>query len=487
MVNDGNRKVGAISLRSKNMTLSVFDIFKVGIGPSSSHTVGPMWAGVRFLEELRSKGIIDHVTSVRVGLYGSLALTGVGHGTDKATILGLAGYQPDLIDPDTADKVFEAVKADEVLHFAGERDIPFDYDTQMVFHMGETLPEHPNGMRIFASDADGIVVYYKTYLSIGGGFILSSDEMSANKKGGGTKAGPGAKIVPYPFDSGDDILKFCTEYDISISEMMYANEMVLHQCGKEEVDARLDSIWGVMEACVNRGLKQQGVMPVSGIKRRAADIYQSLLVQPETMLSDPFAALDWVAVFAVSVNEENACGGRVVTAPTNGAAGVIPAVIAYYKRFLPGADQQGIREFLLTAGAIGMLYKKNASISGAEVGCQGEVGVACSMAAAGLAAVKGAIVPQIENAAEIGMEHHLGMTCDPINGLVQIPCIERNSMGAMKSITAARIAMRGDGSHVVSLDEVIETMYRTGMDMQAKYKETSTGGLAVFASGLAEC
>lgn len=482
------------------MTLSVFDIFKVGIGPSSSHTVGPMWAGHRFLQELRDKGIFGSVASVRVGLYGSLALTGVGHGTDKACILGLAGFRPDQIDPDEADEVFERVKEKGVLNFAGERDIPFDYDTQMVFHMGESLPEHPNGMRIFASDADGIVVFYKTYLSIGGGFIKTADEMrdearsnekkaEATGSGGRTPAntGPSKRILPYPFRYAKDLLAYYHKYNVSIQEIIYANEMVLHDCSKEEIDARLDAIWEVMEGCVNRGLNQTGEMPVSGIKRRAAEMHRALVMHPEAMLSDHFSIMDWVTLFAMAANEENACGGRVVTAPTNGAAGVIPAVISYYKRFVPGSDQQGIREFMLTAGAVGMLYKLNASISGAEVGCQGEVGVACSMAAAGLTRVMGGNMMQVENAAEIGMEHHLGMTCDPIGGLVQVPCIERNSMGAIKAITASRLALRGDGTHEVSLDAVIETMYRTGMDIQVKYKETSLGGLAIYATNLAEC
>ena len=483
------------------MTLSVFDIFKVGIGPSSSHTVGPMWAGHRFIQELRDKGIINSVASVRVGLYGSLALTGIGHGTDKACILGLAGLRPDTIDPDAADEIFERVKEQGILHFAGERDVPFDYDTQMVFHMGESLPEHPNGMRIFASDASGIVVFYKTYLSVGGGFIKTADEMrdesgSSAKKAEGTGTGgkdPAAAaaakgpVVPYPFRYAKDLLAYYHKYNISIQEVVYANEMVLHNCGKEAIDERLDAVWDVMESCVNRGVQQGGVMPVSGIKRRAAELHRALVAHPEAMLKDHFAILDWVALFAMAANEENACGGRVVTAPTNGAAGVIPAVISYYKRFVPGADQQGIREFMLTAGAIGMLYKLNASISGAEVGCQGEVGVACSMAAAGLTRVMGGTMMQVENAAEIGMEHHLGMTCDPIGGLVQVPCIERNSMGAIKAITASRLALRGDGTHTVSLDAVIETMYRTGMDIQAKYRETSLGGLAIYATNLAEC
>lgn len=436
-----------------------------------------MWAGHRFVNELRDKGIINSVSSVRVGLYGSLALTGIGHGTDKATILGLAGYQPDLIDPDEADRVFEEVKNSGKLLFGGEKEMAFNYDSQMVFHMGETLPEHPNAMRIYASDQNGIVVYYKTYFSIGGGFIVCADGLNPNHESQQDQ-GPS---VPYSFANAEELVQLCKDNELTIAELMYANELALHDCSREDIDTRLDNIWSVMDACVERGLTQRGTMPVSGMKRRAADIHEKLVAHPEAMLSDHFAIMDWVTLFAMSVNEENACGGRVVTAPTNGAAGVIPAVISYYKRFLKGANQQGIRDFLLTSAAIGTLYKMNASISGAEVGCQGEVGVACSMASAGLAAVKGGTIDQIENAAEIGMEHHLGMTCDPINGLVQVPCIERNSMGAIKSITASRIALRGDGEHEVSLDSVIETMYRTGMDIQAKYRETSQGGLALYA------
>ncbi|CAH0990565.1 L-serine dehydratase 2 [Sinobacterium norvegicum] len=460
------------------MTLSVFDVFKTGIGPSSSHTVGPMWAGLRFGEELQGIGLLDNTDSIKIHLYGSLALTGVGHGTDKATLLGLSGFRPDSIDPDLADSIFDTAKSSGRLNLAGQRKIGFDYQQQVVFHQSEALPEHPNAMRLFALDSSGIIVHQQTYFSIGGGFIVTADKFN----GDDSLDRHEQCAVPYPFGNAAELIAQCKQHKISIAELMYANELALHQCGKQEVDGRLDELWQTMHDCVERGMRQTGVMPVSGIKRRAADIYNKLLAHPEAMLRDHFAIMDWVTLFAMSVNEENACGGRVVTAPTNGAAGVIPAVISYYQRFNHESSPQGIRNFLLTAAAIGALYKMNASISGAEVGCQGEVGVACSMAAAGLAAVSGGNIDQIENAAEIGMEHHLGMTCDPINGLVQVPCIERNSMGAIKSITASRIAMRGNGEHEVPLDSVIETMYRTGMDIQAKYKETSQGGLAIYAN-----
>jgi L-serine dehydratase len=460
------------------MTLSVFDIFKTGIGPSSSHTVGPMWAGLSFTEELKELAIIANVSSVKINLYGSLALTGIGHGTDKATILGLSGFRPDNIDPDLADTIFDRAKNNSLLDLAGERQIAFDYLQQLVFHNTEALPEHPNAMRLFALDSNGIVLHNQTYFSIGGGFIVTADKFNADDSLDRHRQ----SIVPHPFGNAAELIARCKAQNITMAELMYANELALHQCDKNEIDRRIDEIWQIMHQCVERGMQQTGVMPISGIKRRAAGIYGKLLAHPEAMLRDHFAIMDWVTLFAMAVNEENACGGRVVTAPTNGAAGVIPAVISYYQRFNHDASPQGIRDFLLTAAAIGALYKMNASISGAEVGCQGEVGVACSMAAAGLTAVSGGNIDQIENAAEIGMEHHLGMTCDPINGLVQVPCIERNSMGAIKSITASRIAMRGNGEHEVSLDSVIETMYRTGIDIQAKYKETSQGGLAIYAN-----
>ncbi|AMO56734.1 serine dehydratase [Endozoicomonas montiporae] len=463
--------------------LSIFDIFKIGIGPSSSHTVGPMWAGHRFLNELKEKGILGSIASVRVGLYGSLALTGVGHGTDKASLLGLAGYQPDTIDPDEADKAFEAIKTSKKIKLAGEHEIAFDYDTQLIFHNGETLPEHPNAMRIFAADENGIVVYYKTYLSIGGGFIVCADEFNKPAASTNDEQTDDSKesSIPYPFRNAAELIKLCKANNLSIAELVIENEKARNNGDINIVNEKIDAIWDVMRNCIERGLRMEGKLPMSGIKRRSFDLHNTLTANPEVMLNDHFAIMDWVTLFAMSVNEENACGGRVVTAPTNGAAGVIPAVIAYYSRFISRNNQAGIREFLATAAAIGAIIKMNATISGAEAGCQAEVGSACSMAAGALVAVQGGTIDQVENAAEIGMEHHLGMTCDPIAGLVQIPCIERNGMAAIKAITAARLAMRGDGNHAVSLDSCVETMYRTGLDLQAKYRETSQGGLAIYA------
>ena len=463
--------------------LSIFDIFKIGIGPSSSHTVGPMWAGHRFLSELKDKGILNEISSVRVGLYGSLALTGVGHGTDKASLLGLAGYQPDSIDPDEADRIFESIKSDKKIKLAGEHEIDFDYDTQLMFHNDEALPEHPNAMRIYASDQHGIVVYYKTYLSIGGGFIVCADEFNKASSASSdecTDTNPAAS-VPYPFRNAAELIQLCKSNNLTIAELVIENEKARHHGDIDLVNQKIDAIWDVMKHCIDRGLRMEGRLPMSGIKRRAFDLHKTLTANPETMLSDHFAIMDWVTLFAMSVNEENACGGRVVTAPTNGAAGVIPAVIAYYSRFISRNNPNGIREFLATAAAFGAIIKMNATISGAEAGCQAEVGSACSMAAGALVAVQGGNIDQVENAAEIGMEHHLGMTCDPIAGLVQIPCIERNGMAAIKAITAARLAMRGDGNHAVSFDSCVETMYRTGLDIQAKYRETSQGGLAIYA------
>ncbi len=461
--------------------LSIFDIFKIGIGPSSSHTVGPMWAGKRFLNELESKGILNSIASVRVGLYGSLALTGIGHGTDKASLLGLAGYQPDSIDPDDADRIFEEIKSSKKLKLAGTHEIPFDYDSQLIFHNGESLPEHPNAMRIFASDENGIVVYYKTYFSIGGGFIVCADEYNS-PAANSESAKNSESSIPYPFNSAAQLLILCKEHNLTIAELTIENEKARHNGDINVVNEGIDAIWDVMSSCIDRGVRMEGTLPMSGLKRRSADLHKTLTSSPEIMLNDHFAIMDWVTLFAMAVNEENACGGRVVTAPTNGAAGVIPAIIAYYSRFLSRNNQQGIRDFIATAASIGALIKINATISGAEAGCQAEVGSACSMAAGALVAVQGGTVEQVENAAEIGMEHHLGMTCDPIAGLVQIPCIERNGMAAIKAITAARLAMRGNGQHAVSFDSCIETMYQTGLDLQSKYRETSQGGLAIFAA-----
>ena len=369
----------------------------------------------------------------------------------------------------------------------GKREIDFDYDSQLIFHNGETLPEHPNAMRIFAADENGIVVYYKTYLSVGGGFIVCADEFNKPKNTGGDsdEASDESVAVPYPYKNAADLVSMCKKNNLTVAQLVIENEKARHEGNLELVLQKIDGIWDVMRSCIERGLRMEGTLPMSGLKRRSADLHSTLTANPEAMLSDHFAIMDWVTLFAMSVNEENACGGRVVTAPTNGAAGVIPAVLAYYSRFISRSSsdksQQGIRDFIATAAAIGSIITMNATISGAEAGCQAEVGSACAMAAAGLVAVKGGSIDQVENAAEIGMEHHLGMTCDPIAGLVQIPCIERNGMAAIKAITAARLAMRGDGNHAVSLDSCVETMYRTGLDLQAKYRETSQGGLAIYA------
>ncbi len=455
------------------MSLSIFDLFKIGIGPSSSHTVGPMWAAHRFLLELESLKLLDATATVTVDLYGSLALTGRGHATDKAIVLGLSGATPDTIDPDEADALFAAAREGGTLSLYGRRPIPFRDGEHLVFNFDELLPRHSNGMRFAARDDSGATLLESVYYSVGGGFVLSEAEAEA---GGG--AG-GANIeVPYPFESAAELLEIGRNTGLPIARIVLENEKAWR--GEDEITEGLGRIWTAMESSIRRGCQMEGVLPGGlKVKRRANKLYREMAERPEASLKDHLAILDWVNLYALAVNEENAAGGRVVTAPTNGAAGVIPAVIAYYDRCVAGSNEAGIRTFLATAAAIGMLYKQNASISAAEVGCQGEVGVACSMAAAGLAAALGGSNEQVENAAEIGMEHNLGLTCDPIGGLVQIPCIERNTMGAVKAINAARLALKGDGTHFVSLDRVIETMRQTGADMQAKYKETSQGGLAV--------
>lgn len=456
------------------MHVSVFDLFKLGVGPSSSHTMGPMTAAARFLARLGPERAA--VARVETTLYASLALTGRGHATDRAVILGLAGFEPRTLDPDAADAALAQVRETGRLPLAGGRDIAFDEARDLVWAGRERLPQHPNALRFTAFDAAGGTLAQRTYFSIGGGFVRDEDEIGRN-------AAPDRALpTPYPFASGADLLDQAARAGLSIAELMAANELAVRT--PEEIDAGLDEIAAAMFACIERGMRTDGVLPGGlHVKRRAHDIWKSLVADADRRLADPLAALDWVNLWALAVNEENAAGGRVVTAPTNGAAGLLPAVLRYYDRFHNGAPA-GRRTFLLTAAAIGALYKTNASISGAEVGCQGEVGVACSMAAAGLAAALGASNAQIENAAEIAMEHNLGLTCDPIGGLVQIPCIERNAMGAVKAIDAARLAMLGDGQHSVSLDKVIATMKRTGEDMSAIYKETSLGGLAV---NLAEC
>lgn len=460
------------------MSISVFDVFKIGIGPSSSHTLGPMIAARQFIDQLYNQDLFDQVEGIKVSLYGSLALTGIGHATDKAVLLGLSGYDPAIINPDKADETFVQIKTSKTLKLALTKEIPFNYATQIIFLAEESLPQHPNGMRFYATDKHGIVILSKDYLSIGGGTIVEADKYSNSATHNGED---NQQNVPYPFKTGEDLIALCNKTKRPIYELMMENEKVLYNGNTRLINNKLDTIWKVMHQCIERGLQKTGELPVSGVKRRASEMYSSILQQTETLMTDHFAIMDWVTLYAMAVNEENACGGRIITAPTNGGAGVLPAVLMYYIRFLKGQQPQGVRNFLLTAGAICMLYKMNASISGAEVGCQGEVGVACSMSAAALTAVSGGSIEQIENAAEIGMEHHLGMTCDPVGGLVQIPCIERNGIAAIKAITASRLALRGSGDHHVSLDSVIETMYRTGKDMQSKYRETSLGGLAVFA------
>ena len=455
------------------MALSVFDLFKIGIGPSSSHTVGPMWAALRFVRRLEAENILGRVQRVRADLYGSLALTGRGHATDKAVLLGLSGERPDTIDPEAVEPLVEQVRSCQTLRLAGRFGIPFDAENDLLFHEETTLPRHPNGLRLTAFDETGHELAGETYYSVGGGFVVSEAEAEAGRAGENEPADP----VPHEFGSAAELLEIGRRTGLSIAGIVRRNETAWRTAA--ETDAGLDRIWAVMEQCIERGCRGEGVLPGGlHVPRRAGRLFRSLQARPAA--ADPLAALDWVSLFALAVNEENAAGGRVVTAPTNGAAGVIPAVLAYYVRFLAGGDRRGVRDFLLTAGAIGTLYKRNASLSAAEMGCQGEVGVACSMAAAGLAAVMGGSNEQIENAAEIGMEHNLGLTCDPIGGLVQVPCIERNTMGAAKAINAARLAvLHGDGTHRVPLDRVIETMRQTGLDMQDKYKETSKGGLAV--------
>jgi len=484
------------------MSLSVFDLFKIGIGPSSSHTVGPMRAAGLFLDRLAQGGWVERVARVETVLYGSLALTGKGHATDKAVILGLLGEEPDRVDPDGADALVERVRLDKCLLLGRargwDRPLPFHEEEDLRFEGRQSLPGHPNALRLTARDACGDLLDQAVFYSVGGGFVVADpDNLPIGRVNGsqghlrlfeGERSDSAAVPIPFDFSSARRLLEIGREHHLSIAQIMWANETARRPA--EEVRAGLDRIWETMTRCIERGCRQEGILPGGlGVRRRAAILRRQLeqrTAEAERLNQplDPLTVLDWVNLFALAVNEENAAGGRVVTAPTNGAAGVIPAVIAYYERFIPNANRAGIHDFLLTAAAIGALYKKNASLSAAEMGCQGEVGVACSMAAAGLAAVLGGDNNQIENAAEIGMEHHLGMTCDPIGGLVQIPCIERNTMGAAKAINAARLALSGDGVHYVPLDKVIATMKQTGLDMQAKYKETSLGGLAV---NLVEC
>ena len=462
------------------MAVSVFDLFKIGIGPSSSHTVGPMRAARLFVLRLKHEGLLEKTERVASQLYGSLGATGKGHGSDKAVLLGLAGYEPDTVDVEQIDSYLSAIRAGN-LSLLGEKPISFNEAKDLTFFRRQSLPLHANGMKFAAYDAAGELLSEKTFYSVGGGFVVSEEVLADGSKQ--KVIAPDATVLPYPFKSGDDLLAITERYKISIAEVMRRNEG--HWRPEAETRAGLLRIWQVMQDCVSRGVKTEGILPGGfKVKRRAPDLFRALTKNPEAALRDPLQVMDWVNLYALAVNEENAAGGRVVTAPTNGAAGIVPAVLHYYTRFFHGANEDGVVDFLLTAAAIGILYKENASISGAEVGCQGEVGVACSMAAAALCQVMGGTPAQVENAAEIGMEHHLGLTCDPVGGLVQIPCIERNAIASVKAINAARMALHGDGTHFVSLDKVIKTMRDTGADMMTKYKETARGGLAV---NIVEC
>ncbi|MCY7299954.1 MAG: L-serine ammonia-lyase [Ilumatobacteraceae bacterium] len=455
------------------MTISVFELFRIGIGPSSSHTVGPMRAARRFLERVAAEHGLASVGGVRTHLYGSLAATGVGHGTVAAVLLGLSGAQPQSVDPDDIPGLLAEISGQRTLCLLDEVAVPFDVDSDVVMHVDETLPGHPNGMMFEAFDLGGMLLIDHRYYSIGGGFVVDDDEVNA-------PIAASQSAVPFPYGSADELLEMCAANGASISDITMANEHV--QRTTAVVREQLLEIWQAMRDCVDRGCRNEGELPGGlHVQRRAAALHRTLMTDDGNI--DPLATLDWVNLFALAVNEENAAGGRVVTAPTNGAAGIVPAVLHYYTKFVPGADDDGVVEFLLTAGAIGALFKMNASISGAEVGCQGEVGSACAMAAAGLAHVMGGTPEQVENAAEIALEHNLGLTCDPIGGLVQVPCIERNAMASMKAINAARLALHGDGNHLVSLDQAIATMRDTGRDMHEKYKETARGGLAVTFLG----
>jgi L-serine dehydratase len=447
---------------------SIFDLFKIGIGPSSSHTTGPMRAARRFVQELATDGLLSEIDAVTIDLYGSLALTGKGHGTDRALLLGLMGEVPDEVDPTTIEAKFNEICDRKFIRLLGKHPIAFDHQHDLVFRRNEVLPGHSNGMRFAAYNWGKQTLASRIFYSIGGGFIRAEGEQVS-------QANASNHDVPYPFKNAADLLRFGKEHHKAVWELVFENENALRS--ERETHAGISRIWQAMKDCTHRGLKTEGILGGGlNVRRRAPELYQALCERDTT---DPLVVVDWINLFAIAVNEENAAGGRVVTAPTNGAAGVVPAVAQYYQAFVDAGDDQGIFRYFLTAGAIGILYKDNASISGAEVGCQGEVGVACSMAAAGLAAALGGTNEQVEHAAEIGMEHNLGMTCDPIGGLVQIPCIERNAFGAVKAVNAARMSMSGKGDHKVSLDQVIRTMYETGRDMQARYKETSLAGLAV--------
>jgi L-serine dehydratase len=454
------------------MTVSVFDLFKIGIGPSSSHTMGPMTAAQRFVRELKARGDLARVAKVTVSLFGSLALTGKGHATDTAVTLGLAGWLPAQVDPDAAAKMIEDVKRSGELRLAGEQRIEFRPERDIEWHYKESLAYHPNALTLFARDAQEQLLHQGTFYSVGGGFVVTEAEAAAQ-----APAGSEGVTIPFPFSNAAELLEIANREGLTIDGLMLRNECALRT--EAEVRDGLDRLWTAMRDCIDRGLREEGILPGGlNVKRRAAKLRATLEARERAKAVDPLVAMDWINAWALAVNEENAAGGKVVTAPTNGAAGVVPAVLRYYDHYCNGT-REGRHTFLLAAAAVGALYKRNASISAAEVGCQGEIGVACSMAAAGLAAAQGGTNEQIENAAEIGMEHNLGLTCDPIRGLVQIPCIERNVMGAVKAVDAARLALMGDGTHHVPLDRVIETMRRTGADMRDSYKETSLGGLAV--------
>ena len=461
------------------MSLSVLDLFTVGIGPSSSHTVGPMRAALRFATDLQRDGLLESVGRVETGLFGSLGATGRGHGSDRAVLLGLEGADPETVDIDHAYGRVEAIREEGRLRLAGEHEIAFDVDKDLILHLRQSLPGHPNGMRFTAFDAAGQEVRMREYYSVGGGFVVDADAVESDSLVADETR------LPAPFTTADELLEACRISGRSIAELMMANEEVFRP--REETRAALLHIWDVMQECVDNGCSRTEELLPGGlqVRRRAPALRTSLREQEEAAkalnsdVRDPLWAMEWVNLYALAVNEENASGGRVVTAPTNGAAGIVPAVLHFYTRFVDGADEDGVVDFMLTAAAVGMLFKLGASISGAEVGCQGEVGSACSMAAAGLCAVLGGTPEQIENAAEIGIEHNLGLTCDPVGGLVQVPCLERNAIASMKAINAARLAMQGDGSHRVTLDQAIRTMRQTGADMKSKYKETSRGGLAV--------
>lgn len=461
------------------MFLSVFDLFKIGIGPSSSHTMGPMVAAERFLHEILAgdwpRPAESEISRISVSLHGSLAFTGVGHATDRAVMLGLQGITPETVDPDQAEQMLAAIREKKKITPPGHPGYRFDPETDLIFDRKHPLPGHANGMQFKALGADDQLLLRRIYYSVGGGFVVSEEELQGQGK---SKPSKSQQAVPYPFSTAHQMLEMAASSGLSIAGMKRANE--LSGCSPEQLDAGLDRIWRTMKGCVDRGLTQDGELPGGlKVKRRARKLMEKLEEEWRNNRPNPLAANDWLSIYAMAVNEENAAGGRVVTAPTNGAAGVIPAILHYWLRFYPEADDDSIRDFLLTAAAIGGLIKHNASISGAEMGCQGEVGSASAMAAAGLAALMGGTPMQVENAAEIALEHHLGMTCDPVAGLVQVPCIERNALGAVKAVTAASLAVKGDGTHFVSLDAVVETMRQTGIDMNERYKETSLGGLAV--------